>query len=70
MLAVIYAAMGISEGVVGLWYCFAWGEWLAALSGGIYLPFELRHLINRPSWEVLIVFVFNLAIVIYSCQLG
>jgi uncharacterized membrane protein (DUF2068 family) len=64
MLAIAYAAMRVSEGV-GLWYGFAWGEWLAAISGGIYLPFELHHLIHSPSWEVMIVFVFNLAIVIY-----
>lgn len=64
MLAVSYAAMRILEGV-GLWYGFAWGEWLATFSGGIYLPFELRRLIHSPSWEVMIVFIFNLTIVIY-----
>lgn len=64
MLAIGYAVIRIAEGV-GLWYGFAWGEWLAALAGGIYLPFELHHLMHKPSWEVMVFFVFNLAIVVY-----
>lgn len=64
ILALAYAMMRIAEGV-GLWYGFVWGEWLAALAGGVYLPFELHHLTHNPSWEVMAVFVFNLAIVVY-----
>jgi len=33
----------------GLWNDRAWGEWLGALSGGIYIPFEMFHLAQRPS---------------------
>src|SRR5512133_3023544 len=33
----------------GLWNDRAWGEWLGALSGGIYIPFEMFHLTQRPS---------------------
>jgi uncharacterized membrane protein (DUF2068 family) len=33
----------------GLWNDRAWGEWLGALSGGIYVPFEFVHLIHAPS---------------------
>lgn len=33
----------------GLWQDRAWGEWLGALSGGIYIPFETAHLVHRPS---------------------
>jgi uncharacterized membrane protein (DUF2068 family) len=33
----------------GLWNDRAWGEWLGALSGGVYLPFEIGHLVHRPS---------------------
>lgn len=64
ILAMGYAAMRIAEGV-GLWYGFAWGEWLAALAGGIYLPFELFNLMHQPNWEVMVVFVVNLAVVVY-----
>ncbi len=33
----------------GLWNDRAWGEWLGALSGALYIPFEVGHLIHRPS---------------------
>ncbi len=33
----------------GLWNDRAWGEWLGTLSGGLYVPFELGHLMHRPS---------------------
>lgn len=33
----------------GLWNDRAWGEWLGALSGGLYIPFEIDHLVHRPS---------------------
>ncbi len=33
----------------GLWNDRAWGEWLGALSGGLYIPFEIGHLVHRPS---------------------
>ena len=33
----------------GLWNDRAWGEWLGALSGGLYIPFEIGHLMHRPS---------------------
>lgn len=33
----------------GLWNDRAWGEWLGALSGGLYIPFEFGHLLRLPS---------------------
>ena len=33
----------------GLWNDQAWGEWLGALSGGLYIPFEIGHLMYRAS---------------------
>lgn len=48
LLAWGYAALRLTEGW-GLWRDRAWAEWLAALSGAIYLPLELQHLIGHPS---------------------
>jgi uncharacterized membrane protein (DUF2068 family) len=31
----------------GLWHERAWGEWLGALSGSLYIPFELHHVIHE-----------------------
>jgi uncharacterized membrane protein (DUF2068 family) len=41
--AAAYATVRIAEGY-GLWYDRAWAEWLGAISGLIYVPFELYAL--------------------------
>ena len=33
----------------GLWSDRAWGEWLAALSGAVYIPLEISYLTHRLS---------------------
>lgn len=48
LLACGYIAMRLLESY-GLWNDYVWGEWLGALSGGIYLPFEFNHLLHSPS---------------------
>jgi len=47
----------------GLWHERAWGEWLGALSGALYVPFELRHLIHRPTVATAIVIAANIVVV-------
>ena len=47
----------------GLWYARRWAEWFAALSGGIYIPFEIFELYERVTWLSLGALVLNLAIV-------
>lgn len=39
----VYAAIRLTE-AYGLWRDRAWAEWLAAISGGIYIPFEFYEL--------------------------
>lgn len=46
-----------------LWRGAAWGEWLGAVSGALYLPFELRHLLHRPSVAGVAVVALNLLLV-------
>ena len=48
LVACGYIAVRMLE-AYGLWYDRAWGEWLGALSGGLYIPFEIGHLSARPS---------------------
>ena len=64
MLASAYIALRFIE-AAGLWLGKAWGEYLGALSGGIYIPFELTHLIHEPSWMNAFIVVLNAAIVGY-----
>ena len=48
LLAWGYAVIRIAEGY-GLWKDRAWAEWLAALAGGVYVPWEISHLIRHPT---------------------
>jgi uncharacterized membrane protein (DUF2068 family) len=62
LLAASYAMVRLLE-AYGLWKDLAWGEWVGALSGAIYIPFEIRHLIHKPSAVSAMVFAFNLFVV-------
>ena len=48
LLAFCYIVVRAFE-AYGLWNERAWGEWLGTLSGGLYVPFEIAHLVQRPS---------------------
>ncbi len=62
LLAAGYVLLRFCE-AYGLWYQRAWGQWLGALSGALYVPFELWHLANRPSPVGVLVLVGNLGVV-------
>jgi uncharacterized membrane protein (DUF2068 family) len=47
----------------GLWRERRWGPWLGALSGALYVPFELRHLLYRPSLAGGVVIALNILVV-------
>jgi len=53
----------------GLWRERAWAEWLAMISGAIYLPFEILELVRRPDGIRLMIFLINLAVVLYMAFL-
>ena len=63
-LAITYAILRFAEGY-GLWRQRAWGEWLAIVSGCVYLPFEIYKVIRRSNqlhWAVLGI---NILVVLY-----
>ena len=62
LLAAFYILLRLSEGY-GLWHGRAWGEWLGALSGGLYIPFEIDHLMHRASWISSTVLAGNVIVV-------
>lgn len=64
MLGLAYIALRFLE-AAGLWLGKAWGEYLGALSGGIYIPFELIHLFHEPSALNVTVVLVNALIVGY-----
>ncbi len=63
-MATAYAALRFTE-AYGLWRDRAWGEWLGALSGGLYIPFELWHWFHRPTAAATAVIALNAAVIAY-----
>lgn len=63
-LAWAYASIRLIEGY-GLWMDRAWAEWLAALSGIVYLPLELSHLVKHPTAINGVVLVGNISVVAF-----
>ena len=64
MGALAYSMLRFLE-AYGLWRERAWAEWLALISGAIYLPFELIELARRPDWVRLAILLVNLSVVLY-----
>jgi len=60
--AAAYSAVRLIE-AYGLWFARRWAEWFAALSGGIYVPFELYELVERVTWLSVGALVLNSVIV-------
>ncbi|SDP77726.1 Uncharacterized membrane protein, DUF2068 family [Rhodoferax sp. OV413] len=64
LLGTAYVSLRLVE-AYGLWNDKTWGEKLAALSGALYIPFELAHLLHRTTAMGVLVFVGNLLLVAY-----
>jgi uncharacterized membrane protein (DUF2068 family) len=62
--ALTYSSLRFGE-AYGLWRERAWAEWLALISGAIYLPFEIVELARKPDWIRLAILTVNLAVVLY-----
>jgi len=62
--AFAYATLRFIE-AYGLWKTRVWAEWLAILSGLIYLPFEIHELLRRATTLKWIVLIINLVLVSY-----
>lgn len=59
-----YATVRFIE-AYGLWHGRRWAEWFAALSGSIYIPYELLALERHVSWISISTLTVNVAIVAY-----
>ena len=65
--AALYALVRFIESY-GLWYARRWAEWFAALSGGIYIPFEIHSLIKHASLLTLTGLLINMAVVMIMAR--
>jgi uncharacterized membrane protein (DUF2068 family) len=63
-IVVAYITIRLLEGY-GLWNGKVWAEWLGALSGGLYVPFEIAHLAHRATFAGAAVLIGNLAVVAF-----
>ena len=63
-LALTYSCVRFIE-AYGLWHDRSWAKWLAALSGAIYIPFELYELYRGSSGVKLAALILNIAVVAY-----
>ncbi len=63
-LALAYAAVRFLEGY-GLWRQRVWAEWLAIVSGCLYIPLEVYKLIRRPNQLHVIILTINILVVLY-----
>ena len=59
-----YAAVQLAEGV-GLWSLRRWGEYLAVVATGAFLPVEVYELTEKVTWLRVVAFVVNLLLVVY-----
>ena len=60
--AAVYAVFRLVE-AYGLYFERPWAEMLAALSGAIYVPFEVLGLVRHASWHGALLLLVNLGIV-------
>jgi uncharacterized membrane protein (DUF2068 family) len=67
-VAATYSALRFAE-AYGLWRARAWAEWIALISGAIYLPFEIYKVAHRASLFHIAILVVNLAIVAFMFYL-
>lgn len=58
----LYALFHFLE-AYGLWFGRVWAEWLAVVSGGIFLPVEIYELIEKFTWVRVFTLLINLVVV-------
>lgn len=67
-IAAAYSMLRFVEGY-GLWTGRVWAQWIALISGIMYLPLEIYELIRKPALAKWIILLINLAIVVYIAWL-
>ena len=60
--ACCYSGLRFAE-AVGLWNARPWAEWIALVSGALYLPVEARVIVRHPTLFHAAILIINLAVV-------
>ena len=66
--AFVYGAVRLAE-AYGLWRAKHWAEWFAVISAGLYLPFEIQHVVHRPGVPAAGIIALNLVVILYLAKL-
>ena len=61
--ALAYSALRFIE-AYGLWHQYDWGQWLALLSGVLYLPWEILAIVHQATPVRCALVLFNLAFIV------
>lgn len=61
-IAAGYGTFRLAE-AYGLWRERTWAEWLAVVSGGMYIPFEIYEIARGKGWVAIVALAVNVAIV-------
>ena len=64
LFAVLYSGLRLLE-AYGLWYGLRWAEWMAVITGSIYVPLEIYELFSGESLLKLITLLINIVIVFF-----
>ena len=64
IFALAYSAIRFLE-AYGLWLQKNWAQWLALISGGLYLPLEIYGLIHHFTEIKVLITFFNILVVAY-----
>ena len=62
LLGFVYGVFRLIE-AYGLWFGKVWAEWVAVLSGGIYLPVEIYELAEKITWVRASALAVNLVVI-------
>lgn len=68
VVAMAYSLLRLVE-AYGLWRELTWAEWLALISGALYVPFEVWDLVHKPTWIRAAILTVNLLVVAYMAYL-
>jgi len=68
VVAFVLSGIRLAEGY-GLWLGYAWAEWFAVVSAGVYLPLEVIRYAKHPALGGAVIFIVNIVIVVYLARL-
>jgi uncharacterized membrane protein (DUF2068 family) len=59
-----YGLLQVAEGI-GLWSLKRWGEYVAVVGTTLFIPLEIYEIVEEVSWLKVVVFLVNVAAVLY-----